>query len=730
LQDTFLTADKKEATPSFVNYMRPEFDVFKLTNTSENCAERFIGTNNDDSSFPWWIMWLIIALALFFLLLWFCWICCPRCCKCCFSKTFCCGPCSSCLSPDGNYSSFKNGADVEDGLAANPNDVEQGALANPNDEGVFQSKPFENEAPEGGVLAQPRDSDEDQPKKVDDPFGGVMAQPRDSDEGRPKKGATSQPKDDPFGGVMAQPRDSDESRKPKVLPQPNADPFGNVLAQPRDSDEPTFNSAPFAAPRRLLRPLTANQANQPTSEQLRKLPRPPGVNSRYGNDFTEEKYRDARNASVTRYRDIKNVDNYRDVRNTYVDNYRDVRNTNVDNYRDTNDNIGRQPLSANDIYMSEIIERRTRKQDIPRDVYQSETRDYIDNYNETRDIVNRRYRIPSLNENQRSRNYRYVDALVDPTIILKGRNNSKRKRLRSEGEVTYKRKNYLTNEVPSNYNESIVYIDDQSDIYEPRVVRKRYKKKHKTPVKLIIEETLPRIVKKKRYKTMKYNRGDHPEAYYDQVYIKDKDNRKRNRSNKDVYTVNRNVRKDTTYDIGNDLLIDKRKRRISKIKLTGTDLESGLSEEVYFSPRFEGRQVYSRDKPSDINLVANSRKLILTDKNRDLNLPRSLRGANLAGTSRLINRRFSEDSFDTLRDDTVKIKRTLTTDNKLYKTSNNERITRDSRITLDSKAPRDNRYDVFDRLEGNRTGKLYSNDRLTSRQRKNIRGFDYDDSVV
>ena len=96
--------------PEFADYMGPEFELETLRHgRASDCADLVpLAARTGDENFPWWWLWMLLAIALLALLLWFVWICCPRACPNCCGNRLWASLCGKCCAPLGNYSSFKD----------------------------------------------------------------------------------------------------------------------------------------------------------------------------------------------------------------------------------------------------------------------------------------------------------------------------------------------------------------------------------------------------------------------------------------------------------------------------------------------------------------------------------------------------------------------------------------------------------------------------------------------
>ena len=105
-----LLHDNGSITTDFLSYMQPQFVVDHLTNhTTDACTSLIIVPVKPLEVFPWWILWLICALALLFLILWLLWLCCPRCCASVCWGDFKTSPmCNVWCTASGYYSSFSH----------------------------------------------------------------------------------------------------------------------------------------------------------------------------------------------------------------------------------------------------------------------------------------------------------------------------------------------------------------------------------------------------------------------------------------------------------------------------------------------------------------------------------------------------------------------------------------------------------------------------------------------
>ena len=120
LRKKFFVNDTYNKNPIFVDYMYNAGYV--VDGISEILQGPCLGPvlppgqrQDEESTFPWYILWILLVLALLVLLLWLFWFCCPRLCPSLCATCSCCGSClPKCCAPSGSYSSFNDEKKLDD----------------------------------------------------------------------------------------------------------------------------------------------------------------------------------------------------------------------------------------------------------------------------------------------------------------------------------------------------------------------------------------------------------------------------------------------------------------------------------------------------------------------------------------------------------------------------------------------------------------------------------------
>eukprot|EP00794_Sanderia_malayensis_P017595 gene17595-19348_t len=162
-----LVYDNGTVTREFVEYMKNDFNVTHVGSDNSSCIilpGAFILPPPTGTP-PWWILILILILAILFLFCWLCWLCIPRCCAVCCAACLngCCNSCNrgcaKCCMPGGKYASLDSRS--VPGLEAGVLSKAKGEQLIDNDKLAQEAEAEGEETPDdgkdmdGNVLAAP-----------------------------------------------------------------------------------------------------------------------------------------------------------------------------------------------------------------------------------------------------------------------------------------------------------------------------------------------------------------------------------------------------------------------------------------------------------------------------------------------------------------------------------------------------------------------------------------------